>query len=121
MTVKTTIAAALVALATAAAAPANAGSLTVSVGDGAAALTIANPAPRHWGPGWQHGWNPGWHRTLSPQEVRRVLRDRGFREIRYLDRRGTIYQVHAVDYRHKHIGLIVSARNGSILSYYRVR
>jgi hypothetical protein len=111
MTVRNTLAAGLVALAALAAAPANATGLTVTIGD----------LPRH-AAGWHHaGWNPGWYRALSPHEVRRILRDRGFREIRYLDRRGTIYQVHAVDYRHKHVGLVVSARNGAILTAYRLR
>ncbi len=119
MTINKTIAAGLISIAALAAAPANAANLSLGFGAGDASLTIAAGAGFA---GYGHGgWNDRRQRTLSPHEVRRVLRDRGFREIRYLDRRGAVYQVHAVDYRRKHVGLVVSARNGAILAHYRVR
>jgi hypothetical protein len=122
MTINKTIAAGLVALAALAAAPANAAGLSLSFGDGAVRATVNEAGERHHDRGWDRGrWHDDWRRTLSPREVRRILRDRGYREIRYLDRRGAIYQVHAVDYRHKHVGLVVSARNGAILTAYRLR
>jgi hypothetical protein len=122
MTINKTIAAGIVALAALAAAPASAAGLSLSFGDGAVRATITEAGWRPHGHGWDRGrWHDDWHRTLTPHDVRRVLRDRGFREIRYLDRRGAIYQVHAVDYRHKHVGLVVSARNGAILTAYRLR
>jgi hypothetical protein len=81
--------------------------------------------------GYGYGWKHVGHRgdryysrhdygTLTPHEVRAVLRDKGFRQIRYLDRRGRIYEVRATDYRGYRVGLVVSARNGAILSVYRL-
>jgi hypothetical protein len=114
---KKAIAAGVVALgALAASAPASAGSLTFSV-------EVGHPTAVHddrhgSGYGW-NGHHGGQHYTLSAQEVRRILRHRGYRDISYLDRRGTIYQVHARDYRGRRVGLVVSARNGAILTAYR--
>lgn len=80
-----------------------------------------------------NGWSQrvqyegGWYRQrgrretmLSPPEVRRILRAGGFRQIEYLDRRGRIYQVQATDRRGQRVGLVVSARNGAILTTYRL-
>ena len=58
--------------------------------------------------------------TLSAKEVRRVLRSRGYRDITYVDRRGSTYQVHARDYRGRRVGLVVSARNAAIITAYRL-
>lgn len=59
-------------------------------------------------------------RTLSPQEVRRILRDKGYRQINYVDRRGNIYQVRATTERGRRVGLVINARNGAILNRYRL-
>ena len=114
MIAKKTIAAAVVALGVLAAVPASAGGVTVQFGYG-------QP-----GYGWnQGGWNPGhgWerprHRELSPQQVRRELRDRGYRQIRYVDRRGAVYQAVASK-NGRAFYLVISARNGQILSRNRV-
>jgi hypothetical protein len=61
-----------------------------------------------------------YHRTLSPRQVRRILRDRGFRNINYVDRRGSIYQVHATNRNGRRVGLVVSARSGDIINRYRL-
>ena len=49
-----------------------------------------------------------------------VLRDSGFRQIRYLDRRGRVYQVHALNRNGRWVGLVVSAQTGEILNRYRL-
>jgi hypothetical protein len=75
-----------------------------------------------------YGWKRGDHRhrghseygTLTPREVRAVLRDRGYRQIQYVDRRGRIYEARATNRRGHRVGLIVSARSGAILNVYRL-
>ena len=57
---------------------------------------------------------------LGPQELRRVLRRSGFRNIDVLERRGRIYQVQVTDYRGRRYGLVVSARCGAVLRSYRI-
>ena len=110
MTFKKTIAAGIVALAgLVAAVPANAGS-SVSV-----QIEVGGPSHGHY-----YGDHRRWERTLSPQQVRRILRDRGFRQINYVDRRGTIYQVRAVNRRGHRVALVVSARTGAILNRHRI-
>ena len=105
MALTNTAAAAVLAIgALLAAAPANAGS-TVSVSFEFGHPTYAS---------YYH------HHTLSPQQVRRILRDQGFRQIDYVDRRGSIYQVEATNPRGRRVGLVVSARSGQILNRYRL-
>jgi hypothetical protein len=120
---KKTIAAGIVALgALAASAPANADSLRFSVEVGRP--IVVHDDQRGYGSHDHRGY--GWddHRShqkaLSASEVRRILRHRGYRDISYLDRRGSIYQVRARDYRGRRVGLVVSARNGAILTAYRL-
>jgi hypothetical protein len=118
MPVKTTVAAGLIALsALAFAAPASASGVTLHFG-----LTGTHYV-YHDGGGydWNHGRRHDRHDygTLTPREVRAVLRDKGYRQIQYLDRRGRIYEVRATDYRGHRVGLVVSARNGAILNAYR--
>jgi hypothetical protein len=129
MTAKTTIAAGLLALATIGyAVPAGAAGLTLNVGtDGLQVELVRDRDERHGDrDGWRHdrrhhhGWSHGWHRTLSPHEVRLILRHRGYSHVRYLDRRGPIYQAQAVDYRGRYRGLVISAHNGAILQSYRI-
>lgn len=115
MFTKKTIAAAVVALgAFAASAPANADSLRFSVEVGRPIVV-----DDHRGYDWDDH-RGGHHKTLSASEVRRILRHRGYRDISYLDRRGSIYQVRARDHRGRRVGLVVSARNGAILTAYRL-
>ena len=115
---KKTIAAGIVALgALAASAPAHADSLRFSVEVGGP--VVVRDDHRGYGYGWDDH-RGGHHKTLSASEVRRVLRHRGYRDIIYLDRRGSIYQVRARDYRGRRVGLVVSARNGAILTAYRL-
>lgn len=110
---KKTLAAGILALATlATTAPANAQSFSLEFNAG---------GPRY---GYEDGqrWRDrgSYRRTLSPQQVRRILRDQGFRQINYVDRRGSIYQVEATNPRGRRVGLVVSARSGAILNRYRL-
>ena len=108
-----TVAAGIIALAgIAAAAPANAQRFSFEFGYGGPHYSYEDDRRRdHRG---------GYHRTLSPREVRRILRDQGFRNIDYIDRRGSIYQVEATHRSGRRVGLVVSARSGEILNRYRL-
>lgn len=109
-----TIAAGLIALSTLAAVPAQATGLSVQVGPGY---------------GWSdngHGDRRGhWRRhhrdevRLSQEEVRWMLRDRGYRNIRFFDTRGPIYELRARK-RGDAFYLVVNARTGEILSRQRI-
>ncbi len=99
MSARTTIAAALVALSTLGAAPASAGGLTIEFGVGP-----------HWG---QH------HARLSPQEVRWMLRSRDYRQINFIDRRGSTYQLTARKGGRDYF-VVVSAWSGSIIHRHRI-
>ena len=105
---KTTIAAALIALTSLTAVPAKAHSVEFGFG----------------GPGY--GWNEGGfdrgerrHYRLSKQEIRWILRDRGYRNIRFFDDNGPIYQLRARKYGETYF-LVVSARSGEILARNRI-
>ncbi len=106
MLFKTTLAAAALSLASlGAAAPANAGT-SVSV-----EIEIGHPG---------YSYHHGYYRTLSPQEVRHILRRQGFHEIRYVDRRGSVYRALAENYRGRDVFVTVSARSGAILDIDRL-
>lgn len=112
---KTTLAATLIAATALTAVPANAGGLNFQFGFG----------PGFNAPGWSHGpgnhhQGPSWrHQRVSEWEVRSILRNHGYRNIRFLATRGPIYQVQA--WRHgRGFFLVVSARDGDILSRQRI-
>ena len=111
---KKTIVAGLVALSTVATAvPASAASLSVQWGHG------PNQGYHEYRPDHRWGEQRRKHR-LSTQEVRRILRREGFYNIKFLDRRGPVYQVRAINHRGKRVGITVSARSGAILNVYRI-
>lgn len=110
---KTTIAAGLIALTSFASVPANASSLTVQFG-----------SPGYGaGYGWSDEGGDRGHRQmrqrLSQDEIRWMLRDRGYRQIRFYDDRGPVYQLRARK-RGETYFLVVSARSGEILSRNRI-
>jgi hypothetical protein len=124
MTARKILAAGLVAMFALTAAPASAGGLSFEFGSGGVEFDF--PRHGHWG-SWDRDHDRGsWrrhddrHDFLSPQEVRRILRDRGYRQIDYVDRRGAIYQAEATRHDRRY-GLVVSARDGEILNRYRIR
>lgn len=114
MFTKTTIAAALISLTTLAAVPAQASGIDIQIGFGGSGYG--------WSDGYGHGY--GHHRhhmrqRLSTDEVRWMLRDSGYHQIRFFDDRGPVYQLSA----RKHgdmFYLVVSARTGEILSRNRI-
>jgi len=116
MNTKTTIAAALIALTSLTAVPAQA--LTVDFNFGGPGYG--------WGGGQHYGWSGGYsdrrdhfrHR-LSRQEVRWILRERGYRNIRFFDDHGPVYQLRARRHGDTYY-LVVSARSGEILSRNRI-
>jgi hypothetical protein len=110
-----TLAAGLIALGALSAVPANASGITVQFGNG---------------PGWGYhdgdGYRGGhdnrrdWrHGRLSTDQVRFMLRQNGYRAIRFFDDRGPVYQLRASK-RGRDYFLVVSARTGEILSSRRV-
>jgi hypothetical protein len=114
MLFRNTLVASIVAVGTmlGAAAPASAGGTT---------FTLEFGAP---GYAYHHGYR---HRdrhervALSPREIRRILRARGFSEIRYVDRRGSVYQARAENRRGRDVLVTVSARTGEVLDVQRIR
>lgn len=107
-----TIAAGIIALTTLSAVPANASGITVQFGDG---------------PNWgyhDNGYGGGYrhHRQrsrLSVEEVRWMLRDSGYRAIRFFDTNGPVYQLRASK-RGRDFFLVINARSGEILSRQRI-
>jgi hypothetical protein len=110
-----TIAAGLVALTALAAIPANA--TTIAAG------YYEQPrwdGPRGDGPRWDHRRGDRWrNHNLTAQEVRYVLRDKGYRNITFVDARGRNYEVVARK-GHRHYLMVVSARDGDIISRNRL-
>jgi hypothetical protein len=118
MIAKSTVAAGLISLA-ALAAPAEAASLTVTPAGVHVQVGAVGPVHDYgYRPGYPYGY--GRYDLLTPQEVRQVLRHRGYRDINYVDRDGAVYQVRATDYRGRRVGLVVSARSGAIITAYRI-
>ena len=123
MLTKTTIAAALIALTSLTAVPAQA--LTVDFNFGGPGYGWGGS-----GYGWNGGQYQGWsgdysdHRDhfrhrLSRQEVRWMLRERGYRNIRFVDDHGPVYELRARRHGDTYY-LVVSARSGEILSRNRI-
>ena len=123
-----TIAAGLVSLA-ALGASADAATLSMTFGgaDAQASLEVMRPAPVHndrygYGNDYRYGYDyrPDRYYVLSPHEVRQILHHRGYRNINYLDRNGSVYRARATDFRGRRVGLVVSARSGAIITAYRI-
>lgn len=106
-----TIAAGILALGTlVAAAPASAGGVSVTIQTGHPGYYHA---PGHYAP-VRYGY------TISPQRVRQILRSQGYRDIKFVDRRGAIYQARA-ERRGREYRVVISARTGAILERTRLR
>ena len=58
---------------------------------------------------------------LTPREVRRILRANGFRDIQYVDRKGSVYQARAENRRGRDVLVTVSARTGQVIDVQRLR
>jgi len=114
MTFKTTMiaAGALIAASAATVPAAQADSVRFNLQFGTPNATIQFGTP-HRGPRWQR-------HKLSPQDARRVLRNQGFRNIRFLDRRGSVYVARAVAYNGRPYTVRVNAYSGRIVAQYAV-
>jgi len=61
------------------------------------------------------------HYRMSPRQVRRSLRQRGFHEIRFTDTEGRIYQAVATGPRGRRVALTIRARDARIVEIHRIR
>jgi len=113
MFIKTTIAAALISLTTLAAVPAQASDINVQIGLGSGGYG--------WNDGYGHGYGHHRHRMhhISVDEVRWMLRDRGYHHIDFIGNGGRVYHLSARKYGERFF-LVVSARTGEILSRNRI-
>lgn len=110
MFLKHTMMAGLVALSALTAVPANAVELQI----GRASIQLAQD-----GYGWEREWSE--RRGLSSRELRRALRQQGYRDIEVLDRNRRTLTVQAENYRGRDYILRVSARTGVVISARRIR
>lgn len=99
MIARTTIAAAVISLAAFTAAPANAG-ISFEFGFD--------------GPSYSH-----YYGKLSPWEVRRILRHRGYHDIDFVDRHGRIYKLTATRHGDDYF-IVVDAYSGEIIHRHEV-
>ena len=122
MFARKTLAAGLVAISALIAVPASAATLGIDFTQRGPVVTIDSGRGYDHRPG--HGrWDRDRHqvRYLSANEVRRILRSRGYRNIQYVDRNGSVYRARAVDFRGRMVALTINARNGVILDSDRLR
>ena len=61
------------------------------------------------------------HYRMTPRQVRRSLRHRGFHDIRFTDTQGRTYQARATGPRGGRVALTISARDARILEIHRLR
>jgi hypothetical protein len=124
MFARKTVAAGLVALSALVAVPASAATLGVDFTQRGPVVIFKDGRGYDHDRRYDHGrWDRDRHqaRYLSANEVRRILRSRGYRNIDYVDRNGSIYRARAIDYRGRMVALTISARNGVILDSDRLR
>jgi hypothetical protein len=123
MPIKTIITAGVVALsALATTVPADAASIWLSAQGSDGAISVHYRGDGHHfdrGRGhWDRGY--GYRRHLTPWQVRRKLRHRGFRNIHFVDRRAPVYKVRATGFRGRRVFLVVSSRTGEIIRRSRI-
>ena len=72
-----------------------------------------------------HDWNNRrWdyaHYRMTPRQIRRSLRHRGFHHIRFTDTRGGIYRARATGPRGRRVALTIRSRDARILEIHRIR
>ena len=61
------------------------------------------------------------HYRMTPRQVRRSLRQRGFHDIRFTDIQGRTYQARATGPRGRRVALTVRARDARIVKIHRLR
>jgi hypothetical protein len=97
------------------AAPAHAGDVSISIGISQSAHGYA-PGVRYV----DHRDRHDYRHTLSPREIRRMLRRDGFSHIEFLDTEGRTYTARADDHRGRPVLVRVSARSGEVSSVSRL-
>ncbi len=112
---KTLIAASALTMATFATAPAQADSFFFgfSGGSGGFGVHSSHRTPRHFQP-------RAVHRVMSPQQIRKHLRQSGFRDFRRITRRGGDYIVVAKAHKGRLVRLRVNAYTGRIERRHRI-
>ena len=134
MLVKTTLAAAAIALSSlAASVPAQAGSIQFGIHGSNGSVGIQyndNGHGRDYNRGHgdrrgyghdRRGYGHAYRSYLAPWQVRRKLRHRGFSHIQFVDRYAPVYKVRATNRHGRHVFLIVSSRTGAIIRWSRGR
>ncbi len=58
---------------------------------------------------------------MTPRQVRRSLRHRGFHEIRFTDREGRFYRARATGPRGRRVALTIRSRDARIVRIHRIR
>jgi len=61
------------------------------------------------------------HYRMTPRQVRRSLRHRGFHEIRFTDREGRFYRARATGPRGRRVALTIRSRDARIVRIHRIR
>ena len=61
------------------------------------------------------------HYRMSPRQIRRSLRHRGFHDIRFTDRHGRFYRARATGPRGGRVALTVRSRDARIIDIHRIR
>lgn len=119
---KSALAAGFIAVsAIAASAPAQAHSISVGVHSSGGGISVHSHGrgDRYERERWRRGHGRRAH--LSPRQVRRQLRHRGFHNMRFVDRRAPVYKLRAIGPRGHRVFLVVSSRSGRIIERHRVR
>ena len=65
---------------------------------------------------WDHA-----HYRMTPHQVRRSLRHRGFHAIRFTDRHGRFYRARATGPRGRRVALTIRSRDARIVEIHRIR
>jgi hypothetical protein len=127
MFIQKTLAAGVVALtALATTAPAQAESFSFGIyGDHGGVTFHSGDGYRpagHWN---DRRWNDRrWdyaHYRMTPRQVRRSLRHRGFDRIRFTDTQGRIYRARATNRRGRRVALTIRSRDARIVEMHRIR
>ncbi len=58
---------------------------------------------------------------MTPRQVRRSLRHRGFQHIRFTDARGQLYRARATGPRGRRVAMTIRSRDGRIVKLHRIR
>ncbi len=128
MSIQKTLAAGIVALtALAAATPAQADSFSFGIYGQNGSVTFST-GDTHYRPAHYRDYRPRDHRRwdyanyrMTPRQVSRSLRRRGFEHIRFTDSYGRIYRATATTSHGRRVALTIRSRDARILEMHRIR